>query len=130
MDEVLKQLLNQLEVVGATNEEIYDSECRDRMSDAILDGFVRHRSDYLLPGDFGLYTLDANATVREALAKFIDVANRRTASDGLTSCHRRLNAFQNDTIRSDVHGKYYDDFFGYASPEAFDDCGSMSDEGG
>ncbi len=59
MDVLLKKLLDRLGLVGKDHEEVYDTECRDRMSDAIFDGFIRRLDDFFLPPDFGLYSPEA-----------------------------------------------------------------------
>ena len=97
------------------------------MSNAIFDGFIRHRSDFILPSDFGLYSTGANAVVRDALAEYIDGANARATGLRLNSFHERLSAFQDGGVKSD-RGDYFDDLFGYSSPDAFDANGEMIDE--
>lgn len=95
------------------------------MGDAIIDGFVRQTINYTLPEDFGLQTPDANATVRKVLSEYINSAKHLAPTVGVTTFHERLDAFQNGAIKSDGDGVYCDDFFGYSSPEAFDDSGEV-----
>ena len=93
MDELLRQLLNRLEAIGATNEEIYDTECRDRMGDAVFDGFIRPVMNFSLPLDFGLLGSAANDAVRTALAEYMDQANRLAPTVGASTFHGRLKAY-------------------------------------
>jgi hypothetical protein len=125
MEDLLRQLLNQLEDIGDTNKEVFDTECRDKMASGVFDGFLRPVAYYVLPGSFGLYTTDANQKVREALASYINEASRRAASLGIVTFKQRLNAFQNGAIKSDRVGLYYDDFFGYMQPDDFDETGKV-----
>ena len=125
MNDLLKQLLNQLEAVGSSNEEIYDSECRDRMGESILSGFVRQKEGIILPVSFGLHSAEANGAVRLALTEYIGRANQLAATLGITAFHERLAAFQNGAIKSDREGAYFDDFFGYSSPDAFIESGEV-----
>ena len=118
VDDLLKELLNRLGRVGNDHEEVYDTECRDRMSHAVFDGFIRRLDDFVLPSDLGLYSPEANASVREALAVYIDEANAKAVALHLTSFHHRLSVFQNGDLKSDG-GDYFDDFFGYSDPDAF-----------
>ena len=67
MDDLLKQLLNALDVVGQSNGEIYDTVCRDRMSDPIFHLFILPDADYSVGDDFGLTSPVANAAVKTAL---------------------------------------------------------------
>ncbi len=125
MNELLRQLLNRLEAIGVTNEEIYDTECRDRMGDAVFDGFIRPVANFNIPLDFGLHSTSANDAVRIALADYIEKAKKLAPTVGVTTFHERLDAFQNGTIKSDVEGTYFDVFFGYSKPDAFDDAGAL-----
>ena len=125
MTELLRQLLNRLEAIGATNDEIYDTECRVRMGDAIFDGFIRPVANFNLPVDFGLRGTSANDAVRVALAEYIDKASWLAPTVGASTFHERLNAFQDGAVKSDVEGTYFDDFFGFSKPDAFDEAGAL-----
>src|SRR5690242_17128429 len=124
MNDLLRILLNQLDAIGEQHEEIYDSECRDKMGNAVLTGFIRQVDGFLLPQDFGLFSEDANLAVRIALGTYIHEANRSAAALDLKSFFQRLNAFQNVEVRSDVQGSFYDDYFGYLHPDAFNEEGT------
>jgi hypothetical protein len=41
MKELLDRLLNRLEGIGKRAEELYDTECQQRMRGAVMNGFVR-----------------------------------------------------------------------------------------
>ena len=125
MEELLRQLLNRLEGIGNDHEELYDTECREQMSDAVMKGFVRAASNYDLPHEFGLHSTEANRAVREALLEYVDRASAKASELGLSGFHDRLAAFQNSDVESDGEGSFYDDFFGYAAPEAFDALGNV-----
>lgn len=124
MDDLLKELLDRLGLVGKNHEELYDTECRDLMSNAVFDGFIRQIDYFFLPSDFGLYSPEANASVREALAAYIAEANAKAAALHLTSFHDRLSAFQNSDVKSES-GDYFDDLFGYSNPSAFNAEGDI-----
>tara|TARA_R110002049_G_C9026253_1_gene551704 strand:- start:81 stop:995 length:915 start_codon:yes stop_codon:yes gene_type:complete len=125
MEELLRQLLNRLEQVGSNHEELYDTECRERMGNAVMDGFVRNKGDFVLADDFGLYATEANLAVKEALAEYITKANSQAAESSITDFHERLAAFQNSDVESDGEGSFYDDFFGHSAPDAFDSTGNV-----
>src|SRR5262245_4349987 len=101
MEDLLKTLLNRLEGVGKTNEELYDTECRERLSGAVFDGFIKPVEGFDVPNGFGLYSPDANMKVRGAIGAYIADAKTRAAKMGLRSFHDRLAAFQNQNVRSD-----------------------------
>ncbi|GAA4441697.1 hypothetical protein [Bremerella cremea] len=125
MEELLRQLLNRLEQVGSSHEELYDTECRERMGNAVMDGFVQNKSDFVLGDDFGLHAAGTNLAVKEALAEYITQANSQAAGLGMTDFHERLAAFQNSDVESDNEGSFYDDFFGHSAPDAFDSAGNV-----
>ena len=125
MDEILRSLLDALDVVGQTNEEIYDTVCRERMGDPIFYLFIKPTPDYTIPDDFGLYDTAANAAVKDALATYAIDANTRAAELGLRSFHQRLAAFQNGDVESSNEHNYFDDFFGWMNPENFDEFGNV-----
>lgn len=125
MNELLLRLLNQLDRIGSDHGELYDSECRDRMSAAIVDGFVRNVSGFVAPEEYGLWTREANLAVREALAQYLTDARQLAAELGIASFHDRLAAFQDADVESSEEGSFYDDFFGYSPPELFDASGKV-----
>src|SRR6185436_6034063 len=113
MKGILLDLLLQLEAIGNDHEELFDSEVRERIGDAIMRGFVRPESGYLVPGNLGLSTESGNARVASALCKYIDAANRRSAQLGLGTFHQRLAAFQDKTVRTPTdRWNDFDEFFG------------------
>jgi hypothetical protein len=121
---ILSELLNSLEAVGGRNEEFFDTEVRQRVSDAIVDGFVREKPNYELPDEFGLYDDEANLAVRGALLQFIGSATAIAHRDGLASFHDRLASVQNRQVRSDG-GYDYEEFLGHSPPEFFDANGKV-----
>ena len=127
MDEFLRQLLNRLDAVALENEEIYDSESRDRMSRAIMDGFVRGQGVDSLGDNYGLHSPEANQTVREVLVKYIKMCNQESSRRDLVRFDDRLAKFQDSKVKSDVEGNYYDEFFGHADSDWFDQNGQVTD---
>jgi hypothetical protein len=125
MDELLRTLLNALDVLGEQNGEIYDTECREQMSDPIFYLFIKPTADYVMPDDFGLYSVDANRQVKAAIARYIHDASELAPSLGLDGFHQRLAAFQNDSVESTVGRTYFDDFFGWMNPADFDQDGNV-----
>ncbi|MEM6471082.1 MAG: hypothetical protein AAF802_16100 [Planctomycetota bacterium] len=127
MDDLLKQLLNALDVVGQSNGEIYDTVCRERMSDPIFHLFILPDPDYSVGDDFGLTSPDANAAVKTALLTYCSAANAMANELGINAFHDRLAAFQKEDIASDVEQNYFDDFFGWMNPGNFPATGKVVD---
>ncbi|HEX5105337.1 MAG TPA: hypothetical protein VFV87_16075, partial [Pirellulaceae bacterium] len=48
MDEILLALLIRLEAIGDEHEELFDSEVRERMGNAVFHGFVKPMYDFQL----------------------------------------------------------------------------------
>ena len=113
MTQILKELLDNLETIGAEHEELYDTDVREHISDAIMSGFVRQTAGYSLPDEFGMFDADADSAVKAALAQFIERATQAAASQGLDSPQARLDAFQNPEITSSGDQQAYDEFFGH-----------------
>jgi hypothetical protein len=124
VDELLRVLLNQLGRIGEVHEEIYDTECRDRMSSAIFDGFIRPLDEYVLPSDFGMYSPGVNIEVRKSLEFYIHAAKSMFSRLPANSFHERLSAFQNGAVKSEK-GDCFDDLFGYSHPNAFNNEGNI-----
>jgi hypothetical protein len=123
MDQLLRELLEALEKIGAEHEELYDSEVRVQMSAAILNGFISPKTEYVLPASFGMYSEAANSDVRIALAVYIDAARSMAHDLRPSDFHGRLSAFQKEEVAT-RSGNYYDDFFGYWNPANFDAGGN------
>ncbi|SMP79784.1 hypothetical protein SAMN06265222_1375 [Neorhodopirellula lusitana] len=126
MDELLKQLLNDLDIVGKSNGEIYDTVCRQRMLDPIFHLFILPDPDYTVRDDFGLTSPAANASVKSAILSYCSAANALADELGIEAFHDRLAAFQNG-VASDVEQNYTDDFFGWMNPDNFLASGKLVD---
>lgn len=109
----LSQLLNSLDKIGKINDEIGDTDVREKMSKAIHRTFIEPVGSYELPDEFGMFSDEANRLVKSALESFLNSVIPKIGSAGLASENERMNAFQDDDIESS-EGMYYDDYFGYA----------------
>jgi hypothetical protein len=127
MDELLLELLETLEEIGRSQEEIYDPDCRERMGDAVFALFIKPTPGYELPEDFGLLADDANQRVRAALRRYVDSARELAATLGVADFHARLAAFQNRDVRTSRERTQFDDFFGWSDPACFDNSGRVVD---
>ncbi len=124
MQEILKRLLVSLEKIGEHHEELFDSEVRERIGNAIMDGFIRRRPDSEVDNDFGLFSPEANEAVRSAIVAFLSEANRVCEGIEFNSFHDRLNAVQDAGVRTNA-GNDYDEFFGHTPPEFYDENGNV-----
>lgn len=121
--EQLRRMLVRLEDVSSVNEEIFDTECRERVGLAVLDGFARRGGPDVVPNDLGLATEEANNRVRAAIVEFIVDAS--TTADAIEmSFHDRLNAMQNSNVVTGG-GNDYEEFLGHTSPGFYDIDGNV-----
>jgi hypothetical protein len=116
--QALLTLLNELEIIGKEHEELYDTDCRDPMSDEIWGGFLKPEIDYRLCDDFGLYDPIGNQMVKAAIQQYLTAMSQIAAK---MTFHQRLAAFQDENLRTSTNVRlYYDDFFGWRNPDEFD----------
>ena len=126
MEQLLLELLVRLERLGETHGELYDSEAREQIGGIVMDGFVRRKSEFVMPDRLGMLTDTADIELREALAEYIERANKLADEIGLSSFHARLAAFQNRAVRTNpAIDVGYDELFGHSPPEWYDDAGSI-----
>ncbi len=126
-DELLLELLETLEEIGRSHEELYDTVCRDEMGDAVFHLFIKPAASYKLPKDFGLYSDDANQRVGAALSRYVASAKELAAKLSVADFHARLAAFQNGDVRTSRGRNSFDDFFGWSDPACFDKSGNVVD---
>jgi len=112
MKKALKQLLNSLDkLVDDGQEEVMDTDVRERMHDAVYKMLVQPQPDYQLPDEFGMFSPEGNEQVRAILANFLAHAEFAEAKT-LPTPKARLDAFQDIEVES-AAGNTYDEYFGY-----------------
>jgi hypothetical protein len=110
MKDELKNLLDRLEDIANEHEELFDTDVREQMYEAVYHGFIVQTPGYTLPNSFGVFEPAGNAKVRAALAEFIAAAKQ----SGPGSSEERFADFQDGTVLS-KKGNPYDEFFGHAN---------------
>ncbi len=106
----LKRLLDALDVIDEKDDDLTDTEVRERMYEAVYNGFIVQTPGYTLPSDYYLYKVkECNAMVRQALADFVSAA----CKSGSATAKQRFAEFQDDTVFSDA-GHDYNWYFGSA----------------
>jgi hypothetical protein len=124
MQALLLELLIGLEQIGNDHEDLFDSEVRERIGNAVMDGFVRCLPDFVLRSDLGLFQPDADTAVRDLIVRYTDDANALAADTGIVAFHDRLAAFQDPDVRT-PEGNDYDEFFGHSPPDGYDEDGTV-----
>lgn len=125
MKNQLLALLEDLWNIGSDHAELYDTEVREQLGNAIMEGFVRANSDFGIPNDFGMYSSDANLRVKTAIAKYVSDASAEARALGIESFQDRLAAFQDRDVQLSVPGMDYEEFFGHTPPEFYDQFGNV-----
>ncbi len=125
MEQVLAELLSRLLAVGQAHGELYDTEVRERLDDAVHNGFLIPTTGYELPDTFAMYSAEGNRAVRGVLTWFLPAARAAAAAEGLNTFHARLAAFQNLNVTVGPQRMDYNDFFGWANPERYDEAGNV-----
>lgn len=113
MENILKKLLDDLAAIAADDhDEIFDTDVREQMSDAIWSGFINPQGGYELPDTFGMFSDDGNERIKAALEEFLPAAGKYARENGISTPQERLDAFQNENVAGGDEYSY-DDFFGY-----------------
>lgn len=121
MQKLLLRLITELEAIGRIHEELFDSDVREAMGGAIMQGFVRHIEDYEITDNLGMFTSSANKDVKQSLVRYVNEANHEAKELGLGSFHSRLAAFQDSAVTlPSPSGFDYEELFGHTPPEYYD----------
>ena len=104
---LLVELMEDLESVGFEHPEVFDTDVRERMADALVRGFVDREPGFELPADFGMFSAAGDQLVRQALQEFLGPALR--AAEGMHQRRTRLRALWNPYAVS-ITGSTIDDF--------------------
>lgn len=108
----LYSLLNELDQIAKSFEEIGDTSVREQMIEVIFNTFLKPSDNYVIPDKFGMFSDKANNQVKIILENFIIAIKPKIGSYGLKTPEERLNAFQDENIES-IDGMYFDDYFSY-----------------
>lgn len=126
MEALLLELLHRLERLGEAHGDLYDSEAREQIGGIVMDGFVRRKPGFVMPDRLSMLSEAADLELRQALASYIENANKLADEIGLTSFHARLAAFQNPAVRTNpAVAVDYEDLFGHTPPEWYDEAGNI-----
>jgi hypothetical protein len=125
VEKVLAELLRRLSAIEDAHAEVGDTEVRERLDDAVHHGFLIPTPGYQLPDEFAMYSPEGDRAVRDALVWFLPAATAAAAAEGLDTFHKRLAAFQNLEVTVGPDQVCYNDFFGWADPQRYDESGKL-----
>lgn len=122
MERVLRQFLARLEAIDEDYDGLGDTNVRELMGEDILRGFLRLEPDFVPSGEYGLGA-EGNKRVATVISRFVAAARTAAEQEGINTFHGRLDAFQNDGVRT-VDGSNFNDFFGVKDGAWFDAAGN------
>lgn len=106
--QALHKLLNDLTEIAEDHEEIFDTDCREQLFDAVFAAFIKPKEAYVLTDKYGLYEAQGNARVKTALETYINTVKPLADQENL-SAQARLDVFQ-DSGDAEISA---DEFFGW-----------------
>jgi hypothetical protein len=111
LQKALQTLLEQLLDISEEHGELFDTEVREQMRDAVHNSFIQPKAGYVLPEKFGMYEAEANQAVKAALQHYIDTVKPLAEAQNL-SAQQRLEAFEDATVTANDE-LTPDEFFGW-----------------
>lgn len=126
MDEPLIKLLEGLEKAKKLDGNITSTDVRQDMFSVIWRGFLQPVDNFEMPKSFYLDTEKAEVAVKAALQTYIDTAQPLAEELALDNFKQRLIAFQGRDVET-KSGSTCDYFFGWVSPDEFDDDGNPAE---
>ena len=86
MAAILKQVMEELEEIGRSNDELYDTVVRENLFEAVCAGFLKPQPGFRIYDDFGMDSQEANRRVGAALERYIQAAGERAQWTPLGRC--------------------------------------------
>ena len=108
----LSGLLDALEEVAEQHREIFDTDVRERMWEAIQHRYVRLERAYDIPLDLGMFSEDGNRHLRQALDQHLHNLVATAGIFTLDTEAKRLQTISSPAVRSRHRGYTFEDFFG------------------
>jgi len=108
----LKQFLTTLDKIYAKDGELGDTAVRDKMYTAILKSFIMPEKAYVLPEQFGMFSEEGDRLVHVAIQRFLQHPEVIAARKLLKNPEERLNAFQDDDVKTSEETTLFE-YFGY-----------------
>jgi hypothetical protein len=105
-------LLEDLETIGDRHEELFDTDVREHLWEAIEAGLIRQEAGFEVPAQLGMFSEEANAWVAAVLGRHIAQLKEAFKAIGLDSEEKRLASFFNPKLHT-PRGATVDEFFGH-----------------
>lgn len=67
--EELSALINQLENIGNSSDELYDTDVKEQMNEVIVEIFINEKDEYQVPDSFGMFSQESDRAIQQAFAQ-------------------------------------------------------------
>jgi transketolase len=111
MRAALRRLLDDLEELGQTHDEVYDTDVREHMAEAIVSGLLSELGTAGDPAEFGMFSAEGNVAVRQAVEKYLSTAVPTADELGLDQRERTTAIWDAEVTSS--QGTPVDEFLGW-----------------
>ncbi len=111
MREPLVRFLEALEAIGVEHGEVYDTDVRERMADAVEQRLITRSRQGELSDDFGMFSPEGNRLVRDAVASYLAEAGPIADALNLDEAARRASVW--DAEAASTKGMPVDEFLGW-----------------
>ena len=108
----LAGFLDALEEVASEHPELFDTDVRERMWEAVEHRYLRLESSYEIPRDLGMSTKDGNARLRAVLEHHLKDLVTIADALKLDTEDKRRQSLLDSEVRSQQEGLTYDAFLG------------------
>jgi len=111
MRDPLVRLLDAMESIGTSHEEIYDTDVRERVADAIERHLVTPSRSLAVPEDLGMFSDEGNELLRSAVERYLGEAMPIADALDLDEATRRSAIWDAEATSSS--GLTVDEFLGW-----------------
>ena len=109
----IAELYSSLESIGDKHAELYDTEVRERLAEALSHAFVWGHPFESEPREYGMFSRTGNAAVSRAVGTFVGAALKAAELEAVKVGVQRHRALQDETIKTKSE-QTYDCFLGYS----------------
>jgi hypothetical protein len=105
-------LLDELETIADTHDELWDTDVREAMAVALNEYFVLGQPYDTLPVRYSMFSRAGDELIAAAMARFLERVAAATDLAAFTPGQPRLDLLQSTDAVSST-GKFYDEFWGH-----------------
>lgn len=111
MRDALVRFLDALEAIGVDHDEVYDTDVRERLAEAIEHNLITPTGPIETPTKLGMFSDEADERVAAALGAYLTDARRQADVAGLDEAARRGAVWDPDATSGS--GATVDEFLGW-----------------